>query len=65
VGLAIVVPRAPGALRSEELLAFCGERLARYKIPKQIVFAEALPRNAMGKVLKAELRARYVQEGEQ
>ncbi|MBE3566276.1 MAG: long-chain fatty acid--CoA ligase [Thermogemmatispora sp.] len=65
VGLAIVVPRAPGSLRSEELLAFCGERLARYKIPKQIVFAEALPRNAMGKVLKAELRARYVQEGEQ
>ncbi|WP_052890249.1 acyl-CoA synthetase [Thermogemmatispora carboxidivorans] len=60
VGLAIVVPRVPGGLRPEELLAFCGERLARYKIPKEIVFAEALPRNAMGKVLKAELRARYV-----
>ncbi|MBX5448973.1 acyl-CoA synthetase [Thermogemmatispora sp.] len=64
VGLAIVVPRVPGGLRAEELLAFCGERLARYKIPKQIVFAEALPRNAMGKVLKAELRARYIQDGE-
>ncbi|WP_376794558.1 long-chain fatty acid--CoA ligase [Thermogemmatispora sp.] len=62
VGLAVVVPRTPGSLRPEELLAFCGERLARYKIPKEIVLTEALPRNVMGKVLKAELRARYVQE---
>jgi fatty-acyl-CoA synthase len=60
VGLAVVVPRRPGALTAEEVLAFCDGRLARYKIPKAVVFAPALPRNAMGKVVKAELYARYV-----
>jgi fatty-acyl-CoA synthase len=60
VGVAVVVPRLPGALSAEEVLAFCAERLARFKIPRRVVFAETLPRNAMGKVLKAELRARYI-----
>ena len=39
----------------EELLEFCRGRLARYKVPKEIRFVEALPRNAMNKVSKAEL----------
>lgn len=39
------------------LLAHCRERLAGYKRPKAIVFVEAFPRNAMGKVQKAVLRA--------
>ena len=34
-------------------------RLAKYKIPKSIVFTDQLPRNAAGKVLKNELRDRY------
>jgi acyl-CoA synthetase (AMP-forming)/AMP-acid ligase II len=34
-------------------------RLAGYKVPKFIHFVDALPRNAMGKVLKAELRASF------
>jgi fatty-acyl-CoA synthase len=65
VGLAVVVPREPGGLSAEEVLTFCAGRLARYKIPRTVVFAEALPRNAMGKVLKAELRARYVESAPQ
>lgn len=32
-----------------------GERLARYKVPERVVFVEALPRNAMAKVVKREL----------
>lgn len=57
--LAILVPapgRAPdiGAIR-----AALAENLARFKQPKDILIAEALPRNAMGKVQKAELRARH------
>ena len=36
--------------------------LANYKIPKLIVFAEALPRNAMGKVQKKELRQTYANQ---
>jgi fatty-acyl-CoA synthase len=41
----------------EDLAAFLGERLARYKIPKRFVFVEALPRTAYGKVKKADLLA--------
>ena len=39
------------------LIAFCGERIARYKKPRQIEFLPELPRNAGGKVLKHMLRA--------
>jgi fatty-acyl-CoA synthase len=60
VGLAIVVPREPGSLTVEEVLAFCAGKLARYKIPRSVVFASSIPRNVMGKVLKAELRRQYV-----
>jgi fatty-acyl-CoA synthase len=63
VGLAVVVARAPGTLTAEEVIAFCDGRLARYKIPRRVVFADALPRNAMGKVIKAELRSRYIDDG--
>jgi fatty-acyl-CoA synthase len=39
-----------------EVMRLFEGRLARYKHPRRIVFLDALPRNAMGKVLKAELR---------
>jgi len=61
VGLAVVVPRTPGALSEQAVLAHCDGALARYKIPRRVVFAASLPRNAMGKVIKAELRARYAE----
>ncbi|HEX8732106.1 MAG TPA: long-chain fatty acid--CoA ligase, partial [Ktedonobacterales bacterium] len=60
VGLAVVVPREPGALSAESVLAWCDGKLARFKIPKAVVFTESLPRNAMGKVVKATLYQRYV-----
>jgi fatty-acyl-CoA synthase len=60
VGVAVVVARTPGALSPEDVLAFCDGKLARYKLPRRVVFAEILPRNAMGKVIKAELQARYL-----
>jgi fatty-acyl-CoA synthase len=53
VGIAYVV--AEPAIADEELLAFCRDRLARFKVPKHVHFVEALPRNSMGKVVKAEL----------
>jgi len=40
----------------EELVAYLRERLARYKLPREIVFLDAIPRNPTGKVLKRELR---------
>ena len=46
----------PGASVSEdELRAFCGERLARYKVPERIRTVEVMPRNAMNKIVKREL----------
>ena len=56
---AAVVPKAGTDPTSEELIAFCHERLAGYKCPKSIDFAETLPRNPSGKLLKRELRAPY------
>ena len=41
------------------LRAALKQRLAKYKLPKRIVFVREMPRNAMGKVQKAELRQRY------
>jgi fatty-acyl-CoA synthase len=57
VGVAVVVPRTPGGLTAADVLAYCDGKLARYKLPRRVVFVAALPRNAMGKVVKAELRA--------
>ena len=42
-----------------EILAKLSTRLARFKQPKKVIFLDALPRNAMGKVQKASLRADY------
>lgn len=61
VGLAVIVLRTPGSLTAQDVIAFCSDKLARYKIPRRVVFADSLPRNAMGKVIKKELRERYVE----
>ncbi len=53
---AVVVLNETESVNGEELIRFCRERLAPYKSPKSIVFRNNLPRNAMGKVQKAELR---------
>jgi acyl-CoA synthetase (AMP-forming)/AMP-acid ligase II len=59
-----VVLRAAGASSADELVAHCRGRLAAYKVPKQIDIVDDLPRNATGKVLKRELRARYWPDAE-
>jgi fatty-acyl-CoA synthase len=40
----------------EDILAQLGERLARYKVPREIIFTDELPRNAMGKVVAEKVR---------
>ena len=63
VGVACVV-RKPGATATEdELIAFLQDNLARYKVPKAVVFYDALPISAAGKILKRELRAQLVGDG--
>jgi len=52
-----IVALKPGAtLTLEQLQAFAGERLARYKLPRELRIVPALPRNTSGKVVKSELR---------
>ncbi len=59
-GVAFVVVRPGEVLTKEALLSFAGGRLARYKLPKEVVFVEELPRTAYGKVVKGELRDRFL-----
>ena len=59
VGRAVVVPKPGQAPTEAELLAHCAASLARYKVPRSVAFAEALPRNAVGKVHKPTLRRQF------
>jgi len=61
--VAAVVVCRPGAEVSVEMLVeHCHTRLASYKKPEIVVFAEALPRNALGKLLRKDLRAQYTMQ---
>jgi malonyl-CoA/methylmalonyl-CoA synthetase len=57
--VAVVVPQKGAELDPQALLAALDDTLARFKRPRHIAVVSALPRNAMGKVQKAELRKVY------
>ncbi|MBU4278298.1 MAG: o-succinylbenzoate--CoA ligase [Proteobacteria bacterium] len=59
VGCAVVVLKEGQSLQEQEVTAHLKTCLAKYKIPKKVVFSRALPRNAAGKVLKRNLREQY------
>ena len=59
VGVAVIVRRPDVALEADAVVAYCRERLANFKVPKRVVFVDALPRNPSGKVLKGVLRDDY------
>ncbi|HEY8497521.1 MAG TPA: AMP-binding protein [Limnochordales bacterium] len=51
------VVRKPGAgVSADDLIAYCRERLARYKVPAEVEFVEEIPRSASGKTLRRQLR---------
>jgi O-succinylbenzoic acid--CoA ligase len=54
--VAVVTLRDGATPTVEELRAFCAERMARFKVPKQVEFAPELPRTASGKLLRHRLR---------
>ena len=56
VPVAIVVLKPDATVTPKELRAFCRERLAAHKVPREIHFRDALPKGGTGKILKAELR---------
>ncbi|MBM3470765.1 MAG: long-chain fatty acid--CoA ligase [Armatimonadetes bacterium] len=61
--MALVVLKPGAQTEPEGIIAACQGRLARYKIPRRVVFVETLPRNAAGKVLKRVLRETYGKAG--
>ncbi|MBO0332024.1 long-chain fatty acid--CoA ligase [Sneathiella sp. CAU 1612] len=56
VGCAVIVVAPGKQLTADDVILFCQDKLARYKIPKHVVFMDELPRNATGKVLKRVLK---------
>jgi fatty-acyl-CoA synthase len=56
---AVVVVKAGQSLSEQDVIAHCNLHMAGFKAPKRVVFADALPKNPSGKLLKRELRERY------
>ncbi len=56
---ALVVPRKGADISERQVIAALEARLAKFKLPKRVFFVDELPRNAMGKVQKAAIRATY------
>jgi long-chain acyl-CoA synthetase len=59
---AYVVTNSP-APSQESIIEHCREHLARYKVPKAIVFVDELPKSPIGKILRRELRSLAMSEG--
>jgi O-succinylbenzoate-CoA ligase len=57
-GAAVVVKKDP-TLDADDLIAFCQDKLARYKLPRNVYFVDEVPRNPSGKILKRVLRQRF------
>ena len=60
VGLMIVILEDGQQVSMEDLKEFCSDKLARYKIPKKVIFTENLPYSPYGKVEKEKLREKYL-----
>ncbi|MFF2528028.1 class I adenylate-forming enzyme family protein [Brevibacillus sp. NPDC058079] len=57
---AVIVAKPGYTIDRTELIEFCRKHLAGYKIPRAVIFTDVLPRNPSGKILKYELRSRYI-----
>jgi HIP---CoA ligase len=62
VGVAFVVPAGDVALDEASVISWCRENVANFKVPRAVYILESLPMNASGKVLKDELRKRFVRQ---
>ena len=62
---AFIVVKEGETLTAEEVTAYCKEHLAAYKVPKQIEFMDELPKTAVGKILRRDLRDRELEKDKQ
>ena len=58
VGRAYVIPRAGTELSADELIAWAREHMANYKVPREVLITDDLPRNGAGKISKLDLKSR-------
>ena len=56
---AVVVCKPNATINEAGVIAHCEAQMAHFKVPKGVVFVDALPKNPSGKVLKRELRLRF------
>jgi acyl-CoA synthetase (AMP-forming)/AMP-acid ligase II len=59
VVVAVVEPTSPGAVTEAEVIAYCKEHLANFRVPRAVHFVDAWPTTASGKILKPSLRERF------
>ncbi|MGB3413211.1 MAG: AMP-binding protein [Microbacteriaceae bacterium] len=59
VGVGYVVPRRGVPVDTEALMVHCRKLLAHYKVPKEIIYLDELPKNALGKISRGKLRIHY------
>jgi len=64
VGMAFVVAAPDASVTGAEIIAWCREQMANYKVPRRVELIDELPLNATGKVLKDDLRARAAASSE-
>src|ERR1700761_8455112 len=57
---AIVVVKAGAALDEKAVIAHCAGAMGHFKVPKRVIFVDSLPKNPSGKLLKRELRQRFL-----
>ena len=62
--LAFIVLNEGCSMALDEMIEFCRDKIAGYKIPRQLQTIEALPRNPSGKILKKILRQPYWQDSD-
>ncbi|MFC2069754.1 long-chain-fatty-acid--CoA ligase [Chloroflexota bacterium] len=60
---AVVTLKEGASATAEELIDLCKQKLARFKAPKSIEFIDSLPKNPSGKILKRDLRDKYLKDG--
>ena len=56
---AFVVPKQGESITEEEIIQFCKQNLAGYKVPKKVVVLDEIPKNPSGKVLKKDIRNQF------
>ncbi len=61
---AFIVPKQGEKIEPSEIIAFCNQRLAKYKVPRRVEFREELPKTLVGKVLRRALRQEEMEKME-